>query len=44
MEQQNQAILTRELSQPIAACVFSKDDYDEFKENLRALGIEIEEV
>lgn len=26
MEQQNQAILTRELSQPIAACVFSKDD------------------
>ena len=26
MEQQNQAILTRNLSQPIAACVFSKDD------------------
>ena len=26
MEQQNQAILTRNLSQPIAACVFFKDD------------------
>lgn len=26
MEQQNQAILTRNLSQPITACVFSKDD------------------
>lgn len=34
MEQQNQAILTRELSQPIAACLFSKSDLKNFCEIL----------
>ncbi len=35
MEQQNQAILTRELSQPITACFFSKDDLKKFCEILQ---------